>query len=327
MQGGTVIAATAPKSANFSQGRIDLANRNSGLQDWLAYQGLSMGESLVMDPQNAAFPAPVTRQVGNMQIQEMRMLNYPYFIDIRKNGLAQDNPITSGLPQLTMAWASPIEVDEEKNSQRQVITLLKSSDQSWLSESIDIMPQVGNGGGVAYSPQGAQGQHTLAVIASGKFDSFFAEKESPLLEEPKENTLDAVAKGEKPEDAEEAAEPVFSGVIKHSADSARLVLFASNDFLRDQVVQMTGSANGSLSLSPFELMANTVDWSLEDTALMQIRSRGQFNRTLNPIENRTRLFWEYLNYALVAVALGIVALLYRRISAVRKTRHRQLITA
>lgn len=255
------------------------------------------------------------------------MLNYPYFIDIRKNGLAQDNPITSGLPQLTMAWASPIEVDEEKNSQRQVITLLKSSDQSWLSESIDIMPQVGNGGGVAYSPQGAQGQHTLAVIASGKFDSFFAEKESPLLEEPKENTLDAVAKGEKPEDAEEAAEPVFSGVIKHSADSARLVLFASNDFLRDQVVQMTGSANGSLSLSPFELMANTVDWSLEDTALMQIRSRGQFNRTLNPIENRTRLFWEYLNYALVAVALGIVALLYRRISAVRKTRHRQLITA
>jgi len=285
MQGGTVIAATAPKSANFSQGRIDLANRNSGLQDWLAYQGLSMGESLVMDPQNAAFPAPVTRQVGNMQIQEMRMLNYPYFIDIRKNGLAQDNPITSGLPQLTMAWASPIEVDEEKNSQRQVITLLKSSDQSWLSESIDIMPQVGNGGGVAYSPQGAQGQHTLA------------------------------------------AEPVFSGVIKHSADSARLVLFASNDFLRDQVVQMTGSANGSLSLSPFELMANTVDWSLEDTALMQIRSRGQFNRTLNPIENRTRLFWEYLNYALVAVALGIVALLYRRISAVRKTRHRQLITA
>ncbi|OED35645.1 ABC transporter permease [Chromatiales bacterium (ex Bugula neritina AB1)] len=327
MQGGTVIASTSPKTARFSQ-RIDLADRNSGLEDWLQHHGISIGEGLVMDPQNAAFPAPVTRQVGNMQLQEMRMLNYPYFVDIRRNGLSAENPITSELPQITMAWASPISVDSEKNGDRTVTTLMQSSAKSWVSDSIDIMPKVGSGGGVAYTAEGEPARQTLAVIAEGKFDSFFADKDSPLLEPAGDNALDAAVKeanGEAPADDEEKP-PVFTGTIKHSPQSARLVIFASNDFLRDPVVQMMSSANGNVSLAPYELMANTIDWSLEDTALMQIRSRGQFNRTLSPMQSSSRLFWEYLNYALAALALGIVAFIYSRVSAARQARHGKLVS-
>lgn len=326
MQGGTVIAATAPWTASFSRQSIDLSDRKSGLEDWLAHHGIEMDNSVVMDAQNAAFPAPVTRQVGNMRIQEMRMLNYPYFVDIRQNGFAEDNPITQELPQLTMAWASPVTVDEAKNTERKLTTLLRSSERSWLSTSTDIMPKIGDGGGVEYRPESEQGSQTLALIAQGKFQSFFADKESPLLGEPKPNALEAAvaeAKGET--EPGEEIETVFTGVINHSPDSARLVVFASNDFLRDQVIQMTASAAGSNSMSPFQLMANTVDWSLEDTALMQIRSRGQFNRTLVPMDRGSRLFWEYLNYALAAIALCAVAFVYHRVSRSRKSRYQQLV--
>jgi len=326
MQGGTVIAATSPKSASFSRQRIDLVHKDSGLQSWLQHHGVNIEEKLVMDTQNAAFPAPVTRQVGNMRVQEMRMINYPYFIDIRSDGFAKDNLIISDLPQLTMAWASPVVIDEEKNTERETTALIQSSAKSWLSESTDIMPQISNNGRVVYDPDGDRGSHTLAVMLEGKFNSYFADKDSPLLEAPKENALEAIAnetKGEAP--PAEEKEPVFSGVINHSPAASKLIVYASNDFLRDQVVQMSASAGGSNTLSAFQLMANTVDWSLEDTALTQIRSRGQFNRTLKPMQRSTRWFWEYLNYALAALAIAAVALTYRGISRARRERHRQLL--
>lgn len=325
MQGGTVIAATSPKTANFSRQRIDLSDRNSGLSDWLQHQGIEMGNSVVMDAQNSAFPAPVTRQVGGVRIQEMRMLNYPYFIDVRENGFAEGSLITQELPQLTMAWASPITVDETKSRARTVTALVQSSNRSWISGSTDIMPKAGGNGGVNYEPEGETGSHTLAMVMEGKFESYFANQESPLLGETKTDT-DEAAVADDGQAAQDEPETVFTGVIKHSPESAKLIVFASNDFLRDQVMQMTASVAGSELLSPFQLMANAVDWSLEDTALLQIRSRGQFNRTLVPMERGKRLFWEYLNYVLAALALCVVAFVYHRISKSKTLRYQQLIS-
>lgn len=328
MQGGTVVAATSPKTASFSRQRIDLSDRSSGLNEWLVHHGIEIGSSVVMDDQNSAFPAPVTRQVGGMRIQEMRMLNYPYFVDIRQDGFAESSPITQELPQLTMAWASPITIDEAKNDARTVTALVKSSDRSWLSSNTDIMPKASDNGSVTYEPEGEYGSYTLATALEGRFESFFADQESPLLGETKPETPDAeVEDGKEEATADEEPETVFTGVINHSPDSAKIVLFASNDFLRDQVMQMTASAAGSQSLSPLQLMANTVDWSLEDTSLLQIRSRGQFNRTLVPMERGSRLFWEYLNYLLAALALGVIAFVYHRISKIKTRRYQQLISS
>lgn len=326
MQGGTVIAATSPKTVTLGQQRIDLADKDSGIESWLAHHGVEIEEKIVMDPQNTAFPAPVTRQVGNMRLQEMRMINYPYFIDIRADGLSRDNIMTSGLPQLTMAWASPININNGNAMDISATTLVQSSAGAWLSESIDIMPKVSESGRVVYEPEGEQKRYSLGVMLEGKFSSFFADRDSPLLSAPEKNGLDTavdVANGEAP--AEPEPSPVFSGVIKHSPSAARLIVFSSNDFLRDTVVQMSGSSSGSNSLSAFQLMANAVDFSLEDTALTQIRSRGHFNRTLMPMEIRTRWFWEYLNYALAALAIAVVAFVYRRISLVRRERYRKFV--
>ena len=318
MQGGTVIAATSPFSANFSGRSLSLQPNQSGLESWLKHHGLDIQTQVIMDPQSAAFPVPVTRNAGGFMLQEMRMLDYPYFVDIRNRGLNQDNAITADLPQATIAWASPIVVNNDETANRQVTPLLTSSDAAWLSTSTDIMPRLDAQGNSAFYPEGEQSSHVLGLISQGKFDSYFAGKSSPLLED---KTAEAESQADETDSAETTEKkPVITSVIDKSPESARIILFASNDFLRDEIIQMTGSAGGSEYLTTLQLMANAVDWSLDDQGLLSIRARGHFNRTLPPMDQGSQMFWEYLNYFLAALMLAVTLIVQRMRSKSRQVR-------
>ena len=348
MQGGTVIASTANWQANLSPNSLSLTSHGSGLTEWLAHHGIVIGDGLVMDPQNAAFPAPVMRNLNGLQIQEMRMLDYPWFIDIRRDGMSDENPMLAGVEQINMTWSSPISIAESEGAnERESIVLLSSSEKSWLSNSRNIMPRIDeSGSGLSpWTPEGDTGSHTLAVASTGQFESFFAGKASPLVKAVEklnndtssdENALDGLAAidnlaaeisgdaattPDEPVEDETLLSDSLDSVIERSPESARLVVFASNDFLKDQITQIAGSANGTRYIAPYQLMANAVDVALDDTGLLNIRSRGQFNRTLPPMEDNSRQFWEILNYALAALAIGalyILARLWRRFSEKRQ---------
>ena len=322
MQGGTVIASTSPYSISMSSRNLTLTPHDSGLTDWLAQYGLKIGEQLVLDPRNAAFPVPVTRDVGGFMLQEIHMLDYPYFIDIRASGLNRTQPITADLPQLTIPWASPIEIDPDKQKERTLTELLHSSKGSWLSSSLDVMPRIDSSGVATYEPEGRQQRQLLGVIVSGRFDSYFAGKKSPLL---KQASADDAAKATETDQAQPDAAAV-SGIIERSPESSRIILISSNDLLQDQIIYMTGAAGGSEYLNALQFMANAVEWSLEETGLSSIRARGHFNRTLPPMAHSEQLFWEYLNYILAALALAAVALLQRwRKNAIHRA-YLQLLT-
>lgn len=304
MRGGSVIAATSPYSADLARNQLNMRQHHSGLAEWLQHHGLRIDENLVMDPQNSAFPIPVTRQVGNFRFQEMRMVDYPYFADLRGDGLNSDNPITNGLNQLSMAWASPIVVDTEKNTQRVITELLHSSEKSWLSNSLNVIPQVDRQGRARFSATGNLDKRLLGVISQGRFDSYYAGKESPLFTHSSDS-------GEQQN---------INAVIEHSPESARIILFASNDFLSDQVMQILGSSNGSQYLGGLQLIANAVDWAVEEQGLLGIRSRGHFNRTLPPMERDEQLYWETGNYLMAIFLLAVLAIL-QRYRQKRRARH------
>jgi ABC-2 type transport system permease protein len=288
MRGGTVVLATSPFTAEFGGGQLQLQDWDSGLQQWLAHHDLQVQHTLVLDEQNASFTAPVLRQSGGHEFRDVQTLDYPYFIDLRPPGLAQEHPVAGNLPQVTMAWASPISV--KPDSERQITTLLRSSPKSWLRDSRDIMPAVDDGGRSNLRPPSADGDasglapitapHRLGVIAQGRFDSFFADRDMPLDDAP----------------------------IAHSPESARIVLFSSNDFLDDQVLSSLVSATGTQYLGPLELFMNTLDWALQDEQLLDIRSRAHFNRTLPPMERQAQLMLEYFNYGLALLWLLALAL-------------------
>ncbi|UTA47048.1 Gldg family protein [Simiduia sp. 21SJ11W-1] len=304
MQGGTVIAATSPFSASLSNRSLSLQDVNSGLESWLKHHGIHIEKQLVLDPQNTAFPVPVTRNLGGFQIQDMRLIDYPYFPDLRADEINQVHPMTRALGQLTLAWASPITVTESQ--ERTVTELLHSSGSAGLSSARNIMPQLTEQGLTPMQPEQDIGRHLLGVVSEGRFESYFKDKPSPLIE-----ASEAAAESDAAKDAstEAATSSPFSRVISHSPEAARIILFASNDFLSDQVVRLTGSAQQGEYLAGLQLANNAIDWALEDAGLTSIRSRGHFNRTLPPLSQNTQMFWEYLNYVLAALALALIALL------------------
>ncbi|MGD8569018.1 MAG: Gldg family protein [Gammaproteobacteria bacterium] len=304
MRGGTVIAATSPYSANMTRNSLAVKQRNSGLEKWLDHNGLKLQHKLVMDPQNSAFPIPVTRRVGALSFQEMRMIDYPYFADLRSNGLNQNNPVTSNLNQLTMAWASPITIEKDINAKRKITELLYSSDRAWQSTSLDVMPKIDRNGRSLFQPEGDQGKQLLGAISQGQFTSYFAGKKSPLLESASD---DKQSKSEK-DKTKDDNNSVIGSVIEHSPESARIILLASNEFLNDKVMRLIGASNGSQYLGGLQLMSNAVDWSLEDQGLLSIRSRGHFNRTLPPMDHDNQVIWESANYILAVVMLLALAM-------------------
>ena len=104
---------------------------------------------------------------------------------------------------------------------------------------------------------------------------------------------------------------VVSSVIDRSPESARLLVFGSNDFLADQTLRMAGSADGTSYGNSVLMVANVVDWALEDQSLIGIRSRGNFNRTLPGIDSNKQSFIEYLNYFLSLAGVLLVLLFFR----------------
>ena len=330
MRGGTVVLAAGNYRATSTPQSLYATPVTTGLEDWLAHHGVTVDKSFVMDRQNAAFPVPVVRQVGGFRFQEMQMRDYPYFIDVRSDGLNQDVPFTSQLQQLTVAWASPIDVDEERNAGREVTSLVSSSAASWRSTSTDIMPNLGADGDVVYTAEGDMGSQDLAVLVSGRFESFF--DESPLIEdveaatEEADDTESEDVDASDDADAEEEDEDTLgtvTTVIDKSPESARLIVLGSASSLADQTVRTIGAADGTVYTNSLELMANIVDWAVEDESLLSIRGRGHFNRTLRPMAEEQQRIWEYGNYYVALAELALVFGISRRRRATRQRAFRE----
>ena len=306
MRGGTVVIASGAYRTVMSPQALTATPSFSGLDDWLAHHGVTIDPSLVMDPKNATFPVPVTREAGGFTFRDIQMVAYPYFVDVRGDSLNQDVAFTAAVPQVTMAWSSPIEVDEDLNAERTVTTLMTSSAASWRSTSTDITPSLDLSRQVVYTPEDEQKADTLAVMVEGRFESFF--DESPLAEEESEPSADEedVAEGEDEEEEDVDTLGTVTTVIDKSPESARLVVIGSASFVADQTVRMIGSADGMIYGNSNQLMANLVDWAVEDRSLLGIRARGHFNRTLEPMETDQQRVWEYVNYALALAGLALV---------------------
>ncbi|MFT4614259.1 MAG: ABC-2 type transport system permease protein [Bacteroidia bacterium] len=289
MRGGSIVIATSPFTTEISDGQLTLQDWNSGLGSWLTHHGITVGDTLVLDRQNAAFPSPVIRRSGDLEFRDVQLVDYPYLIDVREQGLASDHPITAYLPQITMAWASPIEVEPRDN--QRVTVLLKSSPEAWLSDNTDITPALNADKAENLRPptdddSGNFAERSLGVVVQGRFNSYFRDRPVPETKEPGD----------------------YQQLIKHSPESARIVLFSSNDFLDDQVLNAVVAASGNGYLGPLQLLQNTVDWALQEGGLLNIRSRAHFNRTLPPMERSNQVAIEYLNYAMGLGWLVLLAL-------------------
>ena len=159
--------ATSPFDIDNSNG-LTARQQDSELLHWLSHHGITLKKHIVLDPQNASFPMPFVRSVAGLDFKETRMVNYPYFSDVRGEGINQEGGLTSGVTQVTMTWPSPIILDDQKNQGRQLLRLLESSDQAWTSDSVVMQPDYQTYGETGFAESDQRGKRLLAVAVEGR---------------------------------------------------------------------------------------------------------------------------------------------------------------
>jgi ABC-2 type transport system permease protein len=313
MRGGSVIVGAGNYSiAQSPTGGLGLTPLQNGLNDMLASYGVQVQQSLVMDPQNEPFPMQVASDVGGVPVQGIQAINFPFFPDIRPDGMDRTNPIVSALPAVTMNFASPLSLDQTKNANRTTSVLLKSSPNSWLRTDPDLAPNFQLYPDTGYLTQGKPQSYPLAVAVQGVFESYFKGKPSPLLQADQSAANPSAAPGA-PHSATPTPVPLTSSLLESSPDTARLVVLGSGEFLDDNVLQLSSRLTQNRYLNNLQLMQNAVDWSVTDLDLLSIRSRGTTTRILKPMDQREESTWEIVNYIVaLAILVGIGALWYTR---------------
>ncbi|MBU0481043.1 MAG: Gldg family protein [Proteobacteria bacterium] len=320
MRGSSVIVLAGRYLLDIGPGSrgLNLRKTEKDLSAMLAHYGITVDDALVMDRQNEPFPVPVTRNLGGYTVQEIKQLDYPFFVDVRSDGMDQESPVTSRLQAVTMNWVSPLLINEEKSGGREVRKLLRSSPEAWLQESGDIQPDFARYPKLGFALGDDLGVRTLAVSMQGVFTSYFADREDPRLTAPAEEEGEAEENGNGNGNGDDESKGKLprEPIIKKSAESARLVVVGSAEFINDTVLGISQSMGQERFLNSLEFLQNLVDWSVADDDLLAIRSRGAHARLLVPMSRKGHAFWEWLNYLLGLLILagvsGYGAVLARR---------------
>jgi ABC-2 type transport system permease protein len=320
------------------------------LNELLAHYGVTVEEGVVLDKQNQDFPIPVQRNVGGITVQEIRLLDYPPFVDIRQSGMSRDLPITNNIPAVILAWASPLSIGELGDDVTST-TLMTSTSNAVTTTQITFEPNQNLEYG--FVPTGSAQKYTLAVALQGSFSSYFNDKPSPFeaaftAEQARlaeatpeavvlpENTPSAEATPESTIEAtaeatpEATTEPIPTNTpaptttplpvsavseIEQSPPTARLIVVGSAEFINDNLLQLFEQAVQDAATNNLTLMQNSVEWFTEDTELATIRARGVTSRLLNPLTDAEKAQWEFINYAVAiagVIGLGIVWRLRKR---------------
>jgi len=304
MRGGALIVASGSYVLSPQQvATIAMDAVQDGLSEVLAGYGVTISETMVLDTRSEPFPVQVQRQVGGLQVVEYQQIAYPYFVDVRADGMDGDSPIVSNLPAVTMQWASPLILNEAKMEGRQVDILLRSTEESWLRSSGDVQPDLNTHPDVGFSVEGERKAWPLAVAIRGSFPSYFQGKPSPFEGQGAVAPTAAIT-GTVP-----TPEPVL-GTVEVSPESARLIVIGSSEFIDDAVLQISSSLSADRYLYNLQLVQNAVDWSVEDEDLLTIRSRGTYSHLLKSLDRRAQSVWEGLNYGLALAALIAVGVVW-----------------
>jgi ABC-2 type transport system permease protein len=286
MRGGSLVALASTHKIELSRQGIQEAPMDRGLLEMLTTYGVTVSPDFVLDEQNAAFPRPKIVQRGGFQLQTVEMTPYPFFVDVRTDAMPRGHAAISGLNGLTFPWASPLTVAAPEGVE--ATTLAKTTDRAWTygGTSLEIP-----------APSDPRSAYDLAVVLTGTFPSYYAERPSPLFG-----------------GAVQAEGADGTGrTIKKSLPDARLAVVGSAEMVSDLLLQLASQPGGEVHRGNLQLLQNLIDWSVEDTELLEIRTAGAFARTLRPLDDAERSFYEGVQYMLALALLLGVAVVPRRL--------------
>ena len=308
MRGGTVVVLAGRRRYDLSRRSLDLQSVSTGLEAMLKSYGVDIADKMVLDKNNDKLAVPKQRTIGGMRVMDFDQVDFPYFVKVGQSGM-KEKALTSGLPAISMHFASPIiEVEPKANPDGDKPTIarsviMSSSADSWLRSGASI------GSGSAFDMPdnlGKQdkGPFDLAVVLTGDFVSHFAKK-SQAKEGDKGKEADKPDPASKPDRA-----------LSQAPSTARLIVLGSSAFVSSEAMAVSDLGAGQRALEPnFLFMQNLIEWGLaEDMDLLALRGRGDYLRVFE-IKDDEKTTWEFVNYGIALMGLllvGVVSFLRRR---------------
>ncbi len=193
---------------------------------------------------------------------------------------------------------------------------------------MDLIPDYDSHPENGFSVDTETSSQVLAVSLEGTFDSFFKDKESPLLDHSTEKKSTPIDEEDTEGDTDDSGEtdPIVTSIIERSSDASRLIVIASNNFASDVSLDLVSQSINAAYSKPIAMIQNALDWSLEDEALLSLRGKTQLARTLIPMSSNESRIIEYLNYFFTLVGILLVWLWRRNADKKEQLRQEQLLT-
>ena len=313
-----MIIATGSYGLTVDQLGQNLALKpvEGGLAELLDGYGIRIEKSLVMDPQNEPFPVQIDRPVGNSVVREMQAVNYPFFVDVRPDGMDKASPIVGKLaanhPELGVTDYGG---RREKPGPPGIGAAQVERANAWLRSSPDIQPNLKQYPNVGFAVEGDRGSRPLAVAVRGAFESAFKGKPVPAAASQPAGLGSTGRRGHTdPRAADQQRHRVFAR--QRPPGGGRQQRFLDRHRLRD----FGQHVRRPLPEQPPTLQ-NAVDWSVEDLDLLGIRARGTSARVLKPMAPGDQTVWEVLNYGIALIALIVIGVVW----VVRRRNERPMV--
>jgi len=280
MRGGRALFLVDP--INPPAGAAQATPLRTGLNDLLEHYGVKLGNNLVVDMKYRAMATFLISRFS--QITQP----YPLFPKVLKDNFNKEHIITSQLESLTLPWTSSLEIVAPKSDELKAVELANTSEAAWEMHSpYNLNPQQ-----QFYQTPSDLKTLTLAVELSGKFKSFYADKDIPKVEKDDEE-------GGKEEPDDSKRETI------REVENTKIIVIGNSNFIN----------NSNLSGDNSVFFLNAVDWLTLGEDLVNIRSRTATERPLKEVSSGIKNFIKFictLGIPIIVIALGVVKFLMRR---------------
>lgn len=256
----------------------------SGLEPLIAHYGVSKGMDVVLDLD--CFVSN-NRMMGEQQIYFAPMIG--------EGGLDEDSPVTKYLKRIFFLKASSLSIKEKEVKKLGISfqKLVSSSEKSWTMKGrVNYNPMM------MKPPQESQmKKHALAVMLSGKFESFFKGKGVPEGVDKKSGSSMVSS----------------TRMIEKAVKPSQLVVIGTSEITGPNVVDNEGKSPNAIFLH------NIVDYLNGNVDVPEMRSKGLEFNPLEKSASGTKLTLKIINIAgLPALVILLGFFMWRMRMTVRK---------
>ena len=263
---------------------------SSGLEDMMEHYGIKINKNIVLD-KNC--------------IRLAQGQDYPLMPIIERSGLNRKHIITKYINSAFLVKVSSIKLNESLNDKEIESSILISTSQgSWLMEgNMNFHPMF-----MSPPNRSEMKSYPIAALISGRFDSFFKDKNIPneIVASANKNAFSKINK-------------IDSTII---SKKSKLLVVGSSDFTGTEFLDIArrvlSGGNPSETFSNDILIHSMVDYLSGNTYIPEMKSKGINYNPLIRTDDKTRFFLKVINMVFVPIFVVLTGLILWRRRIARK---------